>query len=117
MLPTTITQVALVALRGGCFAVLRIVVALGRMLCRLGCLFRRMLCRQGRTSWVDAWPPSCYWCLLCGCFAAQVVIGGCFATVWKASSVMATLELNLHKGYTITEEAFQTVAKHPPITT
>jgi len=88
MLPTTITQVALVALRGGCFAVLRIVVALGRMLCRLGCLFRRMLCRQGRTSWVDAWPPSCYWCLLCGCFAAQVVIGGCFATVWKASSVM-----------------------------
>ena len=29
----------------------------------------------------------------------------------------ATLELNLHKGYTITEEAFQTVAKHPPITT
>src|SRR6185436_10841249 len=25
----------------------------------------------------------------------------------------ATLELNLHKGYTITEEAFQTVAKHP----
>ena len=88
MLPTTITQVALVASRGGCFAVLRIVVALGRMLCRLGCLFRRMLCRQGRTSWVDVWPPSCYWCLLYGCFAAQVVIGGCFATVWKASSVM-----------------------------
>ena len=51
-------------------------------------LFRRMLCRQGRTSWVDALPPG--GCLaavvllvlaLSGCFAAQVVIGGCFATV------------------------------------
>jgi len=82
----------------GCFA--------WRMLCRLAdrggsrtdalpsrSLFRRMLCCQGRT-WVDAlplvdaWTPSCYWCLLYGCFAAQVVISGCFATVWKASSVM-----------------------------
>lgn len=26
----------------------------------------------------------------------------------------ATLELNLHKGYTITEDAFQAVANHPP---